>query len=132
MIAPVRLLSCPHCPCGPRSGRQESQGSGSLRHVEKVFQHHAAANAISRATTAEVRCARRAPDGLVRGTEGKATLGLPCANCHPSQSTGQYGPMRHQRAALGAADSDHKRQWIGLPAAPCAMIKDKKSNGDRI
>ena len=71
---------------------------------------------------------------VVRGPDGKGAPGLPCSTCHGEQnSPASYGP----HAPPGAPHwqlppPDQKMAWIGLPADQlCAMIQDKKRNGDR-
>ncbi len=71
---------------------------------------------------------------VVRGMDGKGAAGLPCITCHaeanPPASYGPNAPPGAPHWSLPPAA--HKMAWIGLPADQlCAMIKDRKANGDR-
>lgn len=122
--------------CGARvSPEQKAKGVEAFATVEKVFQHPRCSNCHIPGD-APLQFDAQTPHamGVVRGPEGKGALGLPCATCHaeanPPASYGAHAPPGAPHWAL--PPPDHKMAWIGLPAAQlCAMIKDKKSNGDR-
>lgn len=72
--------------------------------------------------------------GVVRGPQGKGAEGLPCSTCHGEANLpASYGA----NAPPGAPHwqlppPQHKMAWIGLSAPKlCALIKDRRSNGDR-
>ena len=122
--------------CGPRvSPEQKAKAVEAFATVEKVFQHPRCSNCHIPGD-APLQFDAQTPHqmGVVRGPEGKGAPGLPCATCHaeanPPASYGPHAPPGAPHWAL--PPPEHKMAWIGLPAAQlCAMIKDKKSNGDR-
>jgi hypothetical protein len=122
--------------CGPRvSPEQKAKAVEAFATVEKVFQHPRCSNChIPGDQPLQFDAQTPHQMGVVRGPEGKGAPGLPCATCHaeanPPASYGPHAPPGAPHWAL--PPPDHKMAWIGLPAAQlCAMIKDKKSNGDR-
>lgn len=122
--------------CGPRvSPEQKAKAVEAFATVEKVFQHPRCSNChIPGDQPLQFDAQTPHQMGVVRGPEGKGAPGLPCATCHaeanPPASYGPHAPPDAPHWAL--PPPDHKMAWIGLPAAQlCAMIKDKKSNGDR-
>ena len=122
--------------CGPRvSPEQKAKAVEAFATVEKVFQHPRCSNChIPGDQPLQFDAQTPHQMGVVRGPEGKGALGLPCATCHaeanPPASYGLHAPPGAPHWAL--PPPDHKMAWIGLPAAQlCAMIKDRKSNGDR-
>lgn len=122
--------------CGPRvSPEQKAKAVEAFATVEKVFQHPRCSNChIPGDQPLQFDAQTPHQMGVVRGPEGKGAPGLPCATCHaeanPPASYGPHAPPGAPHWSL--PPPDHKMAWIGLPAAQlCAMIKDKKSNGDR-
>ena len=122
--------------CGPRATpEQKAKAVEAFATVEKVFQHPRCSNChIPGDQPLQFDAQTPHQMGVVRGPEGKGAPGLPCATCHaeanPPASYGPHAPPGAPHWAL--PPPDHKMAWIGLPAAQlCAMIKDKKSNGDR-
>lgn len=122
--------------CGPRvSPEQKAKAVEAFATVEKVFQNPRCSNChIPGDQPLQFDAQTPHQMGVVRGPEGKGAPGLPCATCHaeanPPASYGPHAPPGAPHWAL--PPPDHKMAWIGLPAAQlCAMIKDKKSNGDR-
>lgn len=122
--------------CGPRvSAEQKAKAVEAFATVEKVFQHPRCSNChIPGDQPLQFDAQTPHQMGVVRGPEGKGAPGLPCATCHaeanPPASYGPHAPPGAPHWSL--PPPDHKMAWIGLPAAQlCAMIKDKKSNGDR-
>jgi hypothetical protein len=122
--------------CGPRvSPEQQAQATAAFATIEKVFQHPRCSNCHIPGDQ-PLQFDNHAPHmmNVVRGPEGKGAAGLPCATCHaeknPPASYGPHAPPGAPHWAL--PPPDQKMAWIGVPAAElCAMIKDKKSNGDR-
>jgi hypothetical protein len=135
-IAIASLLMLALSACGPRvSPEQKAKAVEAFATVEKVFQHPRCSNCHIPGD-APLQFDAQTPHqmGVVRGPEGKGAPGLPCATCHaeanPPASYGPHAPPGAPHWSL--PPPDHKMAWIGLPAAQlCAMIKDKKSNGDR-
>ncbi|MCL1634848.1 hypothetical protein M2650_09415 [Luteimonas sp. SX5] len=122
--------------CGPRvSPEQKTQAVAAFATIEKVFQHPRCSNCHIPGDQ-PLQFDNQTPHmmNVVRGTEGKGAAGLPCATCHaeknPPASYGPHAPPGAPHWAL--PPPDQKMAWIGVPAAElCAMIKDKKRNGDR-
>ena len=122
--------------CGAKvSPEQTAKAVEAFATVEKVFQHPRCSNChIPGDQPLQFDAQTPHQMGVVRGPEGKGAKGLPCATCHaeanPPASYGPHAPPGAPHWAL--PPPDHKMAWIGLPAAQlCAMIKDRKSNGDR-
>ena len=135
-VAMAALLALALSACGPRvSPEQKAKAVEAFATVEKVFQHPRCSNCHIPGD-APLQFDAQTPHqmGVVRGPEGKGAPGLPCATCHatanPPASYGPHAPPGAPHWSL--PPPDHKMAWIGLPTAQlCAMIKDKKSNGDR-
>ena len=122
--------------CGPKvSPEQRSRAVAAFATVQKVFQHPRCQNChIPGDQPLQFDAGLPHAMGVVRGPEGKGAAGLPCSTCHGEANLpASYGP----NAPPGAPHwqlppPEHKMAWIGLPAPQlCAMIQDKKQNGDR-
>ena len=134
LFASLLILSL--AACGPRvSPEQKAKAVEAFATVEKVLQHPRCSNChIPGDQPLQFDAQTPHAMGVVRGPEGKGALGLPCATCHAeANAPTSYGPHAPPGAPHWALPPpDHKMAWIGLPAAQlCAMIKDRKSNGDR-
>ena len=122
--------------CGPRATpEQQAQAKTAFATIEKVFQHPRCRNChIPGDQPLQFDAGTPHTMNVVRGPEGKGAAGLPCATCHaeknPPASYGPHAPPGAPHWSL--PPPDQKMAWIGVPAAElCAMIKDKKRNGNR-
>lgn len=122
--------------CGPRiSAEQKAQAVQAFATVEQVFQHPRCSNChIPGDQPLQFDSQTPHMMSVVRGPDGKGAPGLPCAACHgernPPAGYSAHAPPGAPHWAL--PPPDHKMAWIGLPAAElCAMIQDRKRNGDR-
>ncbi|HEY0503359.1 MAG TPA: hypothetical protein VGD42_07680 [Lysobacter sp.] len=122
--------------CGPRTTPEQNEKAvAAFATIHKVFQHPRCANCHIPGDGPLVSdSAVPHPMGVARGPEGHGALGLPCSTCHGEKNLpASYGPHAPPGAPhWGLPPPDQKMAWIGLPPAQlCAMIKDKKQNGDR-
>lgn len=122
--------------CSPRvSPEQEAQGLQAFATVEKVFQHPRCSNChIPGDAPLQFDTQQPHAMGVVRGPKGEGAIGLPCASCHgEANSPASYGPHAPPGAPHWALPPpEQKMAWIGVPTGElCAMIKDRKRNGDR-
>lgn len=136
MRMPIAILSVLLAACTPRvSPEQEAQALQSFATVEKVFQHPRCSNChIPGDAPLQFDTQQPHAMGVVRGPKGEGAVGLPCASCHgEANSPASYGPHAPPGAPHWALPPpDQKMAWIGVPAGElCAMIKDRKRNGDR-
>jgi hypothetical protein len=122
--------------CGPRvSPEQKAKGVSAFATVEKVFQQPRCRNChIPGDQPLQFDAGTPHMMNVVRGPEGKGAAGLPCSTCHAEKNSpasyGAHAPPGAPHWAL--PPPDQKMAWINVPAAQlCAMIKDKKQNGDR-
>ncbi len=130
------LLSLLLVACGPRiSAEQKAQALQAFATVEQVFQHPRCSNChIPGDQPLQFDSQTPHMMNVVRGPEGKGAPGQPCSTCH-GEANPPAGYSAH--APPGAPHwqlppPDHKMAWIGLPAHElCAMIQDRKRNGDR-
>jgi len=130
------LLSLLLAACGPRiSAEQKAQALQAFATVEQVFQHPRCSNChIPGDQPLQFDSQTPHMMNVVRGPEGKGAPGQPCSTCH-GEANPPAGYSAH--APPGAPHwqlppPDHKMAWIGLPAHElCAMIQDRKRNGDR-
>ena len=122
--------------CGPRvSPEQKAKAIEAFATVEKVFQHPRCSNCHIPGD-APLQFDTQTPHqmSVVRGPEGKGSPGLPCSTCHseanPPASFGPHAPPGAPHWSL--PPPDQKMAWIGKPAAElCAMVKDRKRNGNK-
>lgn len=122
--------------CGPRTTpEQREKAVAAFATVQTVFQHPRCANChIPGDQPLQFDTMTPHSMGVVRGPEGHGALGLPCSSCHAEKNPpASYGPHAPPGAPhWGLPPPDRKMAWIGLSAPEvCAMIKDKKRNGDR-
>ncbi len=122
--------------CGQRvSPEQQAEAVRAFATVEKVFQHPRCSNChIPGDQPLQFDSQTPHMMNVVRGPEGKGAPGLPCSTCHGEANLpASYGPHAPPGAPHWALPPpDQKMAWIGVPASElCAMIKDKKQNGDR-
>lgn len=122
--------------CGPRpSPEQEQAAIAAFATVQTVFQHPRCANChIPGDQPLQFDTMTPHAMGVVRGPDGHGAPGLPCSSCHAEKNPpASYGPHAPPGAPhWGLPPPDQKMAWIGLSAQEvCAMIKDKKRNGDR-
>ncbi|HEY0505976.1 MAG TPA: hypothetical protein VGD42_21030 [Lysobacter sp.] len=122
--------------CSPRvSPEQEGQALQAFATVEKVFQHPRCSNChIPGDAPLQFDTQQPHMMGVVRGPKGEGAVGLPCASCHGEANLpASYGPNAPPGAPhWSLPPPDQKMAWIGVPTAElCAMIKDRKRNGDR-
>ncbi|HJW45033.1 MAG TPA: hypothetical protein VJ484_00935 [Lysobacter sp.] len=122
--------------CGPRlTPEQEQAALAAFTTVHTVFQHPRCANCHIPADAPLVSdLSVPHPMSVARGPEGHGAVGLPCSTCHADKNPpASYGPHAPPGAPhWGLPPPDQKMAWIGLsPKESCAMIKDKKRNGDR-
>ena len=122
--------------CGPRPSAEQKQAAiQAFTTVQTVFQHPRCANChIPGDQPLQFDTMSPHTMGVVRGPEGHGAAGLPCSTCHADKNPpASYGPHAPPGAPhWGLPPPDQKMAWIGLSApAVCAMIKDKKRNGDR-
>lgn len=114
---------------------QQAQGLQAFATVEKVFQHPRCSNChIPGDQPLQFDDQTPHTMGVVRGPKGEGAVGLPCASCHGEANLpASYGPNAPPGAPHWALPPpDQKMAWIGVPAAQlCAMVKDRKHNGDR-
>lgn len=122
--------------CGPRPSAEQKQAAiQAFATVQTVFQHPRCANChIPGDQPLQFDTMTPHSMGVVRGPEGHGAPGLPCSACHaeknPPASYGPHAPPGAPHWSL--PPPDQKMAWIGLSAPEvCAMIKDKKRNGDR-
>lgn len=112
-----------------------AQGIAAFQTIEEVFQHPRCSNChIPGDSPLQFDAQTPHMMNVVRGPEGAGTPSLPCSSCHGTKnSPATYGP----HAPPGAPNwhlppPNQKMAWIDLPAAQlCAVIKDRKHNGDR-
>ncbi|WP_342316751.1 hypothetical protein [Lysobacter sp. FW306-1B-D06B] len=131
LLAVVLLAACAKRP----SPEQQAQGLAAFATVEKVFQHPRCSNCHIPGDQ-PLQFDTQVPHmmNVVRGPEGKGATGLPCASCHGEANLpASYGPNAPPGAPHWALPPpDQKMAWIGVPAHElCAMIQDRKRNGDR-
>jgi mono/diheme cytochrome c family protein len=122
--------------CSPRvDPEQEAKAVEAFATVEKVFQHPRCSNChIPGDQPLQFDTQQPHMMGVVRGPKGEGAVGLPCASCHGEANLpASYGPHAPPGAPHWALPPpDQKMAWIGVPTAElCAMIKDRKRNGDR-
>ncbi|MBU8975982.1 hypothetical protein JI752_007475 [Lysobacter sp. MMG2] len=131
LLAVVLLAACAKRP----SPEQQAQGLAAFATVEKVFQHPRCSNCHIPGDQ-PLQFDTQVPHmmNVVRGPEGKGATGLPCLSCHGEANLpASYGPNAPPGAPHWALPPpDQKMAWIGVPAHElCAMIQDRKRNGDR-
>ena len=131
LLAIVLLVAC-----GKRADpEQQAQGLAAFATVEKVFQHPRCSNChIPGDQPLQFDTQTPHQMGVVRGPKGEGAVGLPCAACHGEANLpASYGPNAPPGAPHWALPPpDQKMAWIGVPAHElCAMIQDRKRNGDR-
>ncbi|GAA5069293.1 hypothetical protein [Lysobacter panacisoli] len=122
--------------CSPRvDPQQEAQGLQAFATVEKVFQHPRCSNChIPGDQPLQFDTQTAHMMGVVRGPKGEGAAGLPCSSCHGEANLpASYGPNAPPGAPhWSLPPPDQKMAWIGVPASElCAMIQDRKRNGDR-
>lgn len=122
--------------CQPRvNPEQEARAVEAFATVEKVFQHPRCSNChIPGDQPLQFDAQTPHMMGVVRGPKGEGAVGLPCNACHGEANLpASYGPNAPPGAPhWSLPPPDQKMAWIGVPAAElCAMIKDRKRNGDR-
>ena len=122
------------CNSGPSPAERQAAVE-AFATVQKVFQHPRCQNChIPGDQPLQFDAGLPHAMGVVRGPDGKGAPGLPCSTCHGEKnlpaSYGAHAPPGAPHWQL--PPPDHKMAWIGLPAHElCAMIQDRKRNGDR-
>jgi len=132
----VIVLALALAGCGPRPSAEQKQAAiQAFATVQTVFQHPRCANChIPGDQPLQFDTMTPHAMGVVRGPEGHGAAGLPCSACHAEKNPpASYGPHAPPGAPhWGLPPPDQKMAWIGLSTPEvCAMIKDKKRNGDR-
>lgn len=122
--------------CKPQAGEAEkARGLKAFATVEQVFQHPRCSNCHVPGDQ-PLQFDSQTPHMMrvVRGPEGQGTPDLACTSCH-GEANPPTGFSAH--AAPGAPHwamppPQQKMAWLGVPTAElCAMIQDRKRNGDR-
>lgn len=129
-------LACALVACKPKATPEQTRaGVAAFATIEKVFQHPRCSNChIPGDQPLQFDAQVPHAMGVVRGPDGHGAAGLPCSACHGDKNLpASYGPNAPPGAPhWGLPPPDQKMAWIGLPAAElCAMIQDRKRNGDR-
>lgn len=119
----------------PAQAPSREEGLKAFDTVEHVFQHARCRNChIPGDSPLQYDESLVHSPPVRRGAKGEGDAALPCASCHgeknPPASYGANTPPGAPHWALPPPET--KMAWIGVPAATlCAMIKDRKQNGDR-
>ncbi|MDI9238473.1 hypothetical protein QLQ15_06045 [Lysobacter sp. LF1] len=132
----IAILAMMLAACSPRVDPQkQAQALQAFATVEKVFQHPRCSNChIPGDAPLQFDTQQPHMMGVVRGPKGEGAVGLPCASCHGEANLpASYGPNAPPGAPhWSLPPPDQKMAWIGVPTAElCAMIQDRKRNGNR-
>lgn len=121
--------------CNRPSPEEQAQAIAAFGTVQQVLQHPRCQNChIPGDAPLQYDAGTPHAMGVVRGPDGHGAEGLPCATCHgnanPPASYGPHAPPGAPHWALPRPEQ--KMVFIGLsPAALCATIKNRKTNGGR-
>ena len=117
------------------TGKSDAAAVAAFATVQKVLQHPRCQNChIPGDAPLQFDAGLPHAQGVLRGPQGKGAPGLPCATCHgdanPPASYGPHAPPGAPHWQL--PPPEHKMVTIGLSGAEiCAMLKNRKENGNR-